>query len=140
MIGIYSIQSPSGKLYIGSSKNIEYRWKQYRWGSHKNKNTPIIRSLLKHGWINHSFQVIYECREEELLEKEQMLIDFYKPELNCQMIVSRPPSQKGKKRSEETKVKISEAVKARTTNVWTGRKHTEETKRKMSKAKKGAGG
>lgn len=140
MIGIYSIQSPSGKLYIGSSQNIEYRWKQYKWGSHNYKDTPIIRSLLKYGWLNHKFQVIFECKEEDLLDKEQMLIEFYKPELNCQLIVSRPPSQKGKKRSEETKKKISDAVKARTTNVWIGRKHSEETKKKMSEAKRRVGG
>ena len=42
---------------------------------------------------------------------------------------------KGKKRSEETKRKISEAKKGKP--AWNkGKKHTEETKRKMSEAKK----
>ena len=96
--GVYSIQSPSGKLYIGSSKNIEKRWKQYGYPSYK-KQILIYRSLLKHGYDNHIFQVIWECNEDELLQKEQMCIDFYKPELNCSKIVGRPPSYFGEKNS-----------------------------------------
>lgn len=29
-IGVYKIESPTGKVYIGSSKDIESRWNQYR--------------------------------------------------------------------------------------------------------------
>ena len=29
IMGIYKITSPSGKIYIGSSKNINKRWKDY---------------------------------------------------------------------------------------------------------------
>ena len=32
MIGIYKIVSPSGKVYIGQSTNIERRWKEYKTG------------------------------------------------------------------------------------------------------------
>ena len=48
MIGIYKITSPSGKIYIGQSKDIEKRFKAYK--NLKCKGQPYIyRSLLKYG-------------------------------------------------------------------------------------------
>lgn len=43
----------------------------------------------------------------------------------------------GKKHSEDTKRKISEARRKNPTRYWLGKKHSEETKRKMSDASKG---
>lgn len=128
MIGIYCITSPSGKQYIGSSNNIERRWNQYqRFQCESQKK--IYRSLKKYGPENHSFDIIEQCNLENLLETEQKWIDFFKPELNINMIAAKPPSPKGKKMSDATKKKLSEANK--------GKKLSEETKKKIGIVSKG---
>jgi predicted GIY-YIG superfamily endonuclease len=46
MIGIYKITSPSGKIYIGSSKNIERRKEDYRYKRFKYQiNQPKLISI-----------------------------------------------------------------------------------------------
>ena len=59
--GIYSITNKiTNKIYIGCSKNIEYRWK-----SHISKNTGSIslihKSIKKYGINSFEFAVLLEC-------------------------------------------------------------------------------
>ena len=76
-IGIYKIESPSKKIYIGQSKNIEERFKQYyRLTSIKNQRR-LYKSLLKYGVINHKFKIIEECNIEELNIKERYWQEYY---------------------------------------------------------------
>jgi hypothetical protein len=110
--GIYYIRNPKGKLYIGSTNNFEVRKRQYASGNCKNQ-TKIYNSIIKYGWDNHQFYEFIYCEEEQLLEKEQMMLDFYKPELNLNPIAAKPPSRLGKTLSEDHKKKISEAQKGR---------------------------
>lgn len=77
MVGIYKITSPSGRVYIGQSKNIETRKNNYKSIS-KVKRQPLIeRSILKYGWESHVFEVIEECLKEDLNNKERYWQDFY---------------------------------------------------------------
>lgn len=48
MIGIYKITSPTNKIYIGQSVNIEKRLKSYKDNLPKSQ-TLLLRSFLKHG-------------------------------------------------------------------------------------------
>ena len=82
-------------------------------------------------------------------EGERRIIDITKKELIALgMYYNRPADElifltesehssfnKGKKRSEETKKKMSEAAKGNKNSL--GHRHTEETRKKMSEAKKG---
>lgn len=125
--GIYMITSPSNKIYIGSSINIE----KNRFGPYKRldckKQIHLYNSLAKYSPENHSFEVIFECKENELSEVEQFFINFLEPELNiCKEVCS---SRLGVKCSEETKMKLSK--------INIGKKHSEETKKKISEAGKG---
>ena len=53
VIGIYKITSPSQRIYIGQSINIEKRWKEY--SVTKLKSQPKIKnSILKYGIKNHN--------------------------------------------------------------------------------------
>ena len=54
-IGIYKIISPSHRIYIGQSINIERRWT-----SHKNAKTdyPLSRAFKKYGVDNFSLGLI----------------------------------------------------------------------------------
>ena len=45
---------------------------------------------------------------------------------------------KGSTLSEETKAKISKALKGKPNSFWLGRKHTEDSKKRMSEAHKGS--
>jgi len=61
---IYKITSPNGKIYIGSTVNLKdriYRYKTYRVKS----QVKIYNSLIKYGFENHKFEVIYECNESD---------------------------------------------------------------------------
>jgi len=69
MVGIYKITSPTGKIYIGQSTNIENR-KYYYTSIKCDKQPKLFNSLLKYGWKNHKFEIIEECSIEQLNELE----------------------------------------------------------------------
>jgi len=134
MIGIYKITSPTGRIYIGQSIDINRRFYTYKRYDCKT-STKLHRSLLKHGAENHSFEVIEECEICQLNEKEryyQELFNCVKQGLNCNFV--KTDTRSGKV-SEETRLKM---VKAQTGNKkWLGKKHTDETKTKISIANTG---
>lgn len=66
--GIYKITSPTGKIYIGQSKDVEYRLNRYK-ELRCSAQVLLYNSFLKHGVENHTF---------EILEKG----DFTREELN----------------------------------------------------------
>ena len=72
--GIYKIKSPSGRVYIGQSKDIVYeRFKRYK--KLRCKGQPILyRSLLKYGVENHTFEIIEECSVEDLDCRERYFL------------------------------------------------------------------
>lgn len=86
MIGIYKITSPSNRVYIGQSKNIKERFNNY-FSLHNCKfQKKLYRSFLKYGVINHTFEVIEECKFLELNEKERYWQEYYNSieiDLNC---------------------------------------------------------
>ena len=78
MVGIYKITNPKGRVYIGQSVNISKRKNYYRNSCSKRGVQPkISNSIKKYGWDNHSFEVIEECRVEELDKREIYWINFY---------------------------------------------------------------
>ena len=76
MIGIYKITSPSGRIYIGQSTNIEKRKKQYEKSNCKSQ-TALFGSILKYGFKNHIFEIVCECNVSELNNKERYYQDLY---------------------------------------------------------------
>ena len=58
MIGIYKITSPSGKIYIGQSTNIETRWKRHKYYFKHSTNRKIKNSFNKYGLVNNVFKII----------------------------------------------------------------------------------
>lgn len=129
MIGIYKITSPSGKIYVGQSTNIEKRFTDYKKLNCKYQ-VKIYRSILKYGFENHIFEIICECDVLNLNEKEQFYQELFycigKNGLNCKITTSK---DKTGYLSEETKLKIK--------NKALGRNVSKETKEKMSLSHKG---
>lgn len=75
-IGIYKITSPSGKIYIGQSSNIENR-KYYYEKLHCTKQIKLYNSIKKYGWDNHTFDIIEECSLKQLNEREIYWGQYY---------------------------------------------------------------
>ena len=50
MIGIYKITSPTNKIYIGQSTNIENRWNDYYKMIRCKRQTRLYNSLKKYGF------------------------------------------------------------------------------------------
>lgn len=76
MMGIYKITSPSGKIYIGSSTDLNKR--QYHYKNLRCKQQrKLYNSLLKYGFENHTFEILEECSIEMLFMLERVWGDFY---------------------------------------------------------------
>lgn len=70
--GIYKIENLlNGKVYIGQSIHIERRWQQHCQPS---ANSAIANAIQKYGKENFSFQIIEECDESSLNQKEAYYI------------------------------------------------------------------
>lgn len=68
--GIYKITNPDGCIYIGQSKDIERRKKEYIKIKKSSQQIRIKNSILKYGFDNHLFEIIEECSIEMLNERE----------------------------------------------------------------------
>jgi|SRR5688572_25853086 len=126
--GIYLILSPSGKKYIGQSKDIFYRWKRYRQFNGKIRTqVKLEHSFLKYTVDAHKFYIITYCDIELLNTLEVYYANKYevygenglnirqcgksgglseetknKISIKAKMRGAKPPSSKGVKRSQET--------------------------------------
>jgi group I intron endonuclease len=136
MIGIYKITSPSNKIYIGQSVNIEKRFIGYKRMYVKNKKQiKLHRSFLKYGVVNHIFEIVQECLEQELNNYERYYQELYNCLNNGLNCVLTKTNDKSGKVSIETLKKMSEASMGN--QNWLGKKHTQETKDKISLTKTG---
>lgn len=160
MTGIYKITSPSNKIYIGQSINIESRIKKYI--SHNCKlQKRLYRSIKKYGWDNHFFEIVEQCDKEELNTRERYWQEYYNcigPNgLNCRITKSNDKtgfmsdeskllmsiSSKGERKylTEASRKKMSENFsgdknpmfgKIKELNPFYGKNHSVETKLKLS--------
>jgi group I intron endonuclease len=76
IIGIYKITSPTGKIYIGQSVNIEKRWKKYL-NYHCKNQVKLYNSFKKYNSENHYFKIIEKCQELKLNEREIFWGKYY---------------------------------------------------------------
>ena len=141
--GIYKIISPSGKIYIGQSSNIDWRWEQYKkYPSSYIGQTRLYNSIKKYGYENHKLEIVELCSIEQLDEKE-VYWGLYFNVLGDRGLVCRLGNGKGLI-SEVTKQKMSENIKGKKlgkTSTGSGRKKgfkmSEEHKQKLSQARLG---
>lgn len=146
--GIYKITSPSGKIYIGKSKNLSQRLNNYKNSEKNNKTSSQIRlynSIQKYGWENHTFQIIEECEISELYCRERYWQDFYdvigENGLNC---ILQKCEEHPAQISEITRQKMSDSMKGENNPMygkdWRENKSEEELKQhsiNISNAMKG---
>ena len=130
IVGIYKITSPTNRIYIGQSLDIDSRWNKYYKLQNCNKQIRLYRSFLKHNVVNHIFEIAEECTIEELNERERHWQDFYDvlsyKGLNCVLTTSLNSKRKYTK---STCLKISKSL--------TGKKLSQDHINSLSKAKIG---
>lgn len=131
--GIYKITSPSDKIYIGQSKNINRRLGEHRNNKHRSQ-PKLYKSIIKYGWEAHRFEIIHICLETELNYLERYYIKLYNT-FNSKHGLNLTEGGDYTKMSEETKEKMK--LTRQLNNAWIGRKHSEESKLKMSVSAKG---
>lgn len=116
MKGIYKITSPSGKIYIGQSTDINKRFKQYKYLFNTRNQVALHYSFKKYGIENHVFEIIEECEFDLLNERERYWQDFYNvidEGLNCKLTST---NIKKSVLSENTKQKMS--IKLKGKKAW----------------------
>jgi len=133
MIGIYKITSPTGKIYVGQSRNIEKRFLAYKRKNAKGQHR-LHRSFVKYGFKNHVFEIIEECDFIELNKRERYWQDYYNvisdSGLNCLLTET---SVLPREITEETRKNMSTS----SPKYWLGKKKNTEFRLKISKAGKG---
>lgn len=151
IIGIYKITSPSGKIYIGQSKDIYSRWKSYR-SIICNGQPKLYNSLKKYGWNEH-LKEIFQCLESELNSHEVYYIDLFQTfnskhgmnlrsggevsKFSDESRLKMSLKRKGVIPSAEQKIKsMNSRIKNGTVNGWRF-KHKPECKERLSKIRKG---
>lgn len=136
LIGIYRITcTPTGKIYIGQSKNLQARLYGHKTalisGRHDNKH--LLSAWDKYGEEAFLFEIIEICEYADLTSREQYWLDLLQPfdsrGFNVSRVAQRAPSAKGVKRSLETRLRQSIALK--------GRYVSPELRLQMSLARKG---
>lgn len=158
--GIYKITSPTNKIYIGQSVDIERRWNNHKSMPKSDKGNLLYNSFLSHGVDSHKFEILERCSKEMLNEREIYYIEKYQTfdtehGLNLtkggdsKVVFSKKTLQKmseakkgvrpehliGHKHSKETRDILRK--KSMGNKNWLGKNHTEETKEKIRQAKLG---
>ena len=142
--GIYSITNKTNdKIYIGSSTNIEERWKFHKKSLKSNKHHSIHlqRAYNKYGKFKFDFKIleIVKSKRNYLLKREQYWMDTFKSPIR-KYGYNICPDAMGHDVSDETREKNRQARLGKTS--WnkglSGYKlHSKESKAKISKASKG---
>lgn len=147
--GIYSITNIiDNKIYYGSSIDINHRWYIHKLLLNRNNhnNTHLQFAWLKYGESAFKFEILKEVPVELLLDTEQAYLDIVKesPELYYNIALDSSSPNLGKITSEETKKKLSLALKGKKrkpfsekwknniSNSKKGKLHSEDTKHKWS--------
>jgi len=137
--GIYQwVNKINGKTYIGSSKNLGKRLRDYfnvyfLVKKIEKGKSMIYNSLLKKGYSNFTLEILEYCDSADLLKREQYYIDKLNPEYN---ILKTAGSSLGFKHSDETRAKISNSLSGERHPMF-GLKHSDEIRAKISNSLSG---
>lgn len=78
MIGIYKITNIiNNHCYIGQSIDIQTRWRHHKNYPLKCSHYPLYKAFDKYGLNSFTFEILEECNQEELNEKEKYYIKLF---------------------------------------------------------------
>lgn len=145
---VYKLISPSGKVYIGQTWNLEERLKSYKKKSCKGQK-KLFNAILKYKFDSFEIEVLDYCYEQvELDDAEIYWIQYYDSIKNgynlrsggsrglhseeTKKIQSKNNWLKNGKCTEQYRKNMSFACSGNK-NGFYGKKHSKETKNKLSK-------
>ncbi len=138
--GIYQITCiPTGKIYIGSSRDIDQRWRShlriFRLGKHFNSH--LQNAWNKYGEQAFVFDVLEFCSIDRLSEREQVYLDTLKPfdDQGFNLLPEVDRTTLGYKHTAETRAHMSQA-RLGNQNAR-GSIRSEEQRRKIGQSKIG---
>ena len=129
----------NGKKYVGQVIKKRFKARQNRW---KNLKYPYAGTIInnarkKYGIDAFDFEILKECKDEELNQWEMYYVDKLNTKSpNGYNMTDGGDGKSGCPISEETKKKMSEAHKGEKSYMY-GKHLSEETKKKLSKSHKG---
>lgn len=150
--GIYRIDGPNNRFYVGSAQRINRRWIEHKRDLRKGNHVNI---RLQNAWNKYgedAFRIsVLEVVEDQskLIEREQYWIDLLDPVENGYNVLPTAGSNFGWSHSEESKRKLSEAntgkkhgpmseeQKQYFSSLYKGRKLSDETRKKMGDSRRG---
>ena len=139
--GIYRIvNTVTNTTYIGSSIRTEHRLKNHKYqlvkGIHNNNH--LQNSWIKHGPTSFDFELLVECDERNLAQREQEFIDAYF--LHDLPLYNQKPCAESRAAfpfSDDVRAKISAAQKGKPKPWLQGIPLSEERRAKIGAAHKG---
>lgn len=117
LIGIYKITSPSGKVYIGQSVDINRRFGTYKsLRSSVKTSVKLYRSFLKYGVDKHTFEILDLCTKQDLNKYERFYQQVYNSisnGLNCVLTGCDGKPRENQPMTEKQKMQISKVHKGK---------------------------
>jgi len=134
---IYSITNTSnGKRYIGSTGDINDRWKSHRNMLKRGKHhcSHLQSSYNKWGADVFEYEILLHCDTSIMFHMEELSFDIFRSTglFNTKPTACGGAHRKGAKLSDETKEKLSNLNKGK--KFALGVKHTDEARKNMSVA------
>jgi len=134
---IYILHFPFGKRYVGQTvRSLKERMEEHWWPSKGERKLPVNSAIKKYGKESIKIEKVFilKCTQEYLDLMEDRAITKWNTMAPNGYNIKRGGSHGA--HNEETKIKISTALKGRP-GTWLGRHRSEETKAKVSAARKG---
>lgn len=108
---VYSFTSPSGGVYVGSTRNLRKRLSRHMEALRANRHHSIALQRAFNKYKSLKFEILLICDRKFLILNEQHFINILKPRYNMNPVAG---SSAGVKRSPEYKKNAS----AKTALVW----------------------
>jgi group I intron endonuclease len=108
----------NGKVYVGQTASPSQRKATHFYNARKGVARPLYASMRKHGIDNFAFEVLEECADEAINDREQHWVshfDSFNPEKGYNLTSG---GNQNFERSEETRMKIGA--------FWRGRRQSNE--------------
>lgn len=134
---IYKITNPIGRIYIGKTWNFRKRLVSHRYSvKKKSPHVILINSFRKYGFDEHIFEIIEECENEIMDEREMYWIKFFDSfngdnPLGMNMTLGGD-GQKGYYGFDERRKQAMYNNLLGKGHPFTGKQHTEATKKLLS--------
>lgn len=130
--GVYAIESTDGRMYIGSSVNIEKRWSEHksRLRNGRHANQILASEVANNGLDSLKCKILLRCSPENLRLYEQRAIDVMKPTLNVLKTAERYLTEHWKR--PEFRARNSARAKAHNAALWNDPAFVEKAKERVS--------